>query len=67
MPRQADIGELRPVQPRHLVPPTPLLFVRVGGLDDAAFIEEVADDLEADGEAFAEATGHAYRGQPLFV
>jgi hypothetical protein len=38
-------------------------FERVGGLDDAGLIEEVADDLEADGEAFVEAAGEREGGQ----
>src|SRR4029079_17793815 len=50
-------------QPELEIPPqapqTARCFIRTGDLEGAAFIEEVADDLEADGEAFAEAAGDA--------
>ena len=42
---------------RELVGEADGAFEGVGGLDDAGLIEEVADDLKADGEAVAEAAG----------
>jgi hypothetical protein len=38
-------------------------FEGVGRLDDAGLIEEVADDLQADGEGFAAAAGDEEAGQ----
>lgn len=54
----------RPSHLRQLVRHPVGAFKRVGGLDDATFVVEVADELEADGEAFGgEAARDADGGQ----
>ena len=42
------------------VPEARSLLIRVGHLEDAALVEEVADDLEADREAIAGAAWDAF-------